>query len=151
MYRCSIHEMLTEKLQNCNGFFTMHRYPPFLNSNKDKEFSFNLRQQCEAFINTDMGRFKAQMSSMGPPSWQGLILIYLYLIIHFAGFLIMLSPNRPFASNSFIWPKTIAKVAILKTKSAIIAFFSSPSFLFLTLSFSPFLFLCYCDFGSSQA
>ena len=84
---------------------------------------------------------------MGPPSWQGLILIYLYLIIHFAGFLIMLSPNRPFASNSFIRPKTIAKVAILKTKSAIIAFFSSPSFLFLTLSFSPFLFLCYCDFS----
>ena len=77
---------------------------------------------------------------MGPPSWQGLILIYLCLIIHLAGFLIMLSPNRPFASNSFIRPKTIAKVAILKTKSAIIAFFSSPSFLFLTLSFSPFLF-----------
>ena len=67
---------------------------------------------------------------MGPPSWQGLILIYLYLIIHFAGFLIMLSPNRPFASNSFIRPKTIAKVAILKTKSAIIAFFSFSFFSF---------------------
>ena len=66
--------MLTEKLQNCNGFFTTHRYLPFLNSNKDKEFSFNLQQQCEAFINTDMGRFKIQTSGMGPPSWQGLIL-----------------------------------------------------------------------------
>ena len=27
---CSIREMLTEKLQNCNGFFTTHRYPLFL-------------------------------------------------------------------------------------------------------------------------
>ena len=33
------------------------------------------------------------------------------------------------------------KVAIIKTKSATIAFFSSPPFLFLALSFSPFLFL----------
>ena len=30
MYRCSIRERLTEKLHNCNGFFTTHRYPPFL-------------------------------------------------------------------------------------------------------------------------
>ena len=30
MYRCSTGEMLTEKLQNCNGFFATHRYPPFL-------------------------------------------------------------------------------------------------------------------------
>ena len=30
MYRCSIREMLTEKLQNCNGFFTTHLYPAFV-------------------------------------------------------------------------------------------------------------------------
>ena len=43
------------------------------------------------------------------------------------------------------------KVAIIKTKSATIAFFSSPPFLFLALSFSPFHFLRYYDFGASQA
>ena len=48
-------------------------------------------------------------------------------------------------------------VAIMKTKSATIAFFSSPPFLLLTLSLSlslslsPFLFLRYCDFGPSRA
>ena len=35
----------------------------------------------------------------------------------------------------------LAKVAIIKTKSATIAFFSSPPFLLLAHSFSPFLFL----------
>ena len=44
-----------------------------------------------------------------------------------------------------------AKVAIIKTKSATIAFFSSPPFLLLPLSFSPFLLLRYCDFGDSRA
>ena len=42
-------------------------------------------------------------------------------------------------------------VAIMKTKGATIAFFSSPPFLLLTLSLSPFLFLRYCDFGPSRA
>ena len=55
VYRCSIREMLTEKL-HCNGFFTEHRYPLFLDSNKDKEFLFNFQQRREAFINTDMRR-----------------------------------------------------------------------------------------------
>ena len=41
------------------------------------------------------------------------------------------------ASNSYFRAKTISKVAIIKTKSATIAFFSLPPFLFLTLSFSP--------------
>ena len=41
-----------------------------------------------------------------------------------------------------------AKVAVMKTKSATIAFFSSPPFLLLALSFSLFLFLRYCDFGA---
>ena len=45
----------------------------------------------------------------------------------------------------------VSKVAIIKTKSATIAFFSSPPFLLLTLSFSPFLFLRYYDFGASRA
>ena len=59
--------------------------------------------------------------------------------------------NRPFAFNSFFRPKPISKVAIVKTKSAIIACFSSPPFLLLALSFSPFLFLRYYDFGASWA
>ena len=41
------------------------------------------------------------------------------------------------ASNSYFRAKTISKVAIIKTKSATIAFFSLPPFLFLTLSFFP--------------
>ena len=65
---------------------------------------------------------------------------------YLAVFLITLSPNRPFASNSFYRPKTIFKVAIIKTKSATIAFF---------FSFFPsphsFIFLCYYDFGASRA
>ena len=56
-----------------------------------------------------------------------------------AGFLITLSPNGPFASNSLKY-----KEAILKTKSAIIAFFllllsSSSLFLFLFLLSSSFV------------
>ena len=65
--------------------------------------------------------------------------------LHLAGFFITLSPNGPFASNSVFRPKTISRVAIIKTKSATIAFFSSHPFLLLALSFSPFLFLCYYD------
>ena len=42
-------------------------------------------------------------------------------------------------SESFFRPKT--KEAIIKTKSAAIAFFSSPPFLLLALSLFPFLFL----------
>ena len=64
----------------------------------------------------------------------------LYVNIYLAGFLITLSPNGPFVSNSFFRPKTISKVATIKTKSATIACFSSPPFLLLALSFSPFLF-----------
>ena len=48
----------------------------------------------------------------------------------------------------FFWQE---KVAIIKTKSATIALFSSPPFLLLTLSFFPFLLLRYCDFGASRA
>ena len=40
-----IREMLTEKLQNHNGFFTTHGFAPFLNSNMEKGFSFNFLQQ----------------------------------------------------------------------------------------------------------
>ena len=59
--------MITEKLRNCNGFFTTRRY-----YDKDKEFSFNFRQRREAFINTDTRRFKIQTSGMDtPPSLAG--------------------------------------------------------------------------------
>ena len=70
MYRCSIREMVTEKLQNCNGFYG------FKNLDKDKEFSFNFRQRHDAFISTDAKRFKILTSNMGPsppPSWEGFI------------------------------------------------------------------------------
>ena len=39
----------------------------------------------------------------------------------------------------FFRAKTISKVAIMKTKSATMAFFSSTPFFLLALSFSPFL------------
>ena len=43
----------------------------------------------------------------------------------------------------------LAKVAIIKTKSATIAFYSSPPFLLLALA--PFFFLRSYDFGASRA
>ena len=54
----------------------------------------------------------------------------------------MLSPNEPFASNSFFRPKTISKVAIIKPRvQRLLFFFSSPPFLLLALSFIPFSFV----------
>ena len=53
--------------------------------------------------------------------------------------------------EQFFSAKTLSKVAIIKTKSTTIAFFSSAPFLLLVLSFSPFLFLRYYDFGASRA
>ena len=54
-----------------------------------------------------------------------------------------------FRIQQFLHPKSITKVAITKTESAkSIVFFSFPPFVLLT---SFFLFLFYCDFGSSQA
>ena len=44
-----------------------------------------------------------------------------------------------------------AKVAIIKTKGTVIAFFSSPTFLLLALSCSPFLSARYRDFGAYRA
>ena len=48
---------------------SLHRltFPLFYNSDKDKEFLFNFRQRREAFINTDMRRFKIQTSDMKHP------------------------------------------------------------------------------------
>ena len=66
MYRCSIHGMLTEKLQNWNSFFTTHRYPPFLkfrqrqspyplSSGKDKEFIYLSQvQSLDTFLEDDI-------------------------------------------------------------------------------------------------
>ena len=67
--------------------------------------------------------------------------------MYLAGFLITLSTNWPFASNSFFRPKTISKVAIIKTKSATIAFFSSPPFtsprsFFFSFPFPSLLWFC---------
>ena len=75
----------------------------------------------------------------------------LYGDIYLAGFLKTLLPNRLLPSNSFFRTKTISKVAIIKTKSATIAFFSSPPFFLPAFSFSPFLFLHWCDFGAYRA
>ena len=47
--------------------------------------------------------------------------------------------------------QSISKVAITKTKSVTIAFFSSPPFRLLAIYFSPVFFLRYRDFGASQA
>ena len=77
MYRCSIREMLTKKSQNCNGFFTTHRYLPFLNPDEDKEFAFNFCQRREAFINTDRDVLtfrRATWDLPPPPDWQGLFI-----------------------------------------------------------------------------
>ena len=83
-------------------------------------------------------------------SWFWLILSCLPYML--AGFLKTLSPSGPFTSDSVFWPKPNSKVAIIKTKSATIAFFfRSLPFLLLAPAFSPFLFLRYCDFGASRA
>ena len=55
-----------------------------------------------------------------------------------AGFLITLSPNRPFASNSFFRPKYLLQ----KLRVQPLLFFPSPH---------SFFFLRYCDFGASRA
>ena len=69
-----------------------------------------------------------------------------------AGFFTMLSPNGPFASNSFFRRKTISKVAIIKLRvQLLLFFFFSSHFLLLALSFSLFLFLRCCGFGASRA
>ena len=65
---------------------------------------------------------------------------------YLAGFLITLSPNRPFASNSFFRPKTIFKVAIINLRVQPLLVFSFSPFLLLVLSISPFLFFRYYDF-----
>ena len=65
---------------------------------------------------------------------------FLYNYSRLFGFLITLSPNGPFASNSFFRPKTISRVAIIKTKSAaIVFFFSSPRSFFFSFPFSVFV------------
>ena len=57
-----------------------------------------------------------------------------------------------YVQQVFFQPKTISKVAIIKkTKKATTAFFSSPPFLLLALSFSAFLFFRKCDFGAYRA
>ena len=71
MYRCSIRERLTEKLHNCNGFFTTHRYPPFLKLRQRQRIVVQFGQRREALINTDTRRFKIQTSDMVAPAPAG--------------------------------------------------------------------------------
>ena len=67
-----------------------------------------------------------------------------YLTLYLAGCLKTFLPNRLLPSNRFFRPKTLQS-SHYKPKSATIAFFSSPPFVLLALSFSPFLFPRYCD------
>ena len=56
-----------------------------------------------------------------------------------------------FVQQLFFFGQKLAKVAIIKTKSACmqqLLFFPSSPFFLLALSCSPSLFLCQCDFGS---
>ena len=62
--------------------------------------------------------------------------------IYLAGFLKTLPLDGLFRSNSLFSAKK-SKVAIIKTKSATIAFFSSPPSFLLALSFSPILFFSF--------
>ena len=71
------------------------------------------------------------------------------VLLHLAGFLKTVSPNGPVSSNCVSRAKIISKVAMMKTTSAAMLF----ALLLLSLSslsFSPFLFLRYCDFGASR-
>ena len=63
------------------------------------------------------------------------------------GFFNTLLPKGSFASNIF-FTGSHCKVAIVKTKGATVAFFSSHPFPLLALSFSPLLFFCHCAFGT---
>ena len=63
-----------------------------------------------------------------------------------AGFLIALLQNGPFASNSFFWPKSIAKVAIIKKECNNCVFlfssFCSPRSFFFSFPFPSLLWFC---------
>ena len=66
---------------------------------------------------------------MIPPAINKYWYYFIYIKIYLAGFLKRLLPNGPFASNSFFRLKSISKVAIIKTKSAI-AYLPFRSFFF---------------------
>ena len=118
---------------------------------KNKEFA----HQTDLEPDTDkMSKKYVSLKKVGPiVASKSMFLLWLFSFhvfyfplyhICLAGFLITLSPNGPFASDSFFRPKTISEVAILKTNSATIAFFllllsSSSLFLFLFLLSSSFV------------
>ena len=57
-----------------------------------------------------------------------------------------------FSVQQFFRPKPVSKVAhYKKVRVQPLLFFPPSPFLLFTLSFSPFLFLRYCDFGASRA
>ena len=74
----------------------------------------------------------------------------MFSCIYLAGFLKTLSSNGPFPSNSFFRPKTISRVAHCRNwrVQPSLFFLLLLSWSFVALSFSPFLFLRYCDFGA---
>ena len=67
--RSSTREILTEKLENCNGFFTTQLYPPFLKfwSRQRIFVEFPTATWIINFVNTDMRCFKIQTSDTGRP------------------------------------------------------------------------------------
>ena len=67
MYRCSIRERLTEKLHNCNGFFTTNRYPPFLKFRQRQRIFVQFPTATWSINIIDTRRFKIQTSEMGDP------------------------------------------------------------------------------------
>ena len=89
--------MLTEKLQNR----IITSLSPF---SKIPTKTKNFRQRPEAFIHTDMRRFKMQTSDMGPlpPSWQDL-LVTLCLCIYLI---------KPFHMVILTWTDTFVKVNV---------------------------------------
>ena len=70
-------------------------------------------------------------------------MLFFFFILCLAGFLKTLQPNGSFSVQQFFFPP-VSNVAIIKTKSATIAFFSSPPFFLLAL----FLFLLSFSFVS---
>ena len=79
MYRCSIRERLTDKLHNCNGFFTTHRYPPFLKFRQRQRIFVQFPTATWSINIIDTRRFKIQTSDMGAPLAGPLMRSYLSL------------------------------------------------------------------------
>ena len=75
MFFCLTREILTEKFQNCNGFFTTHRYPGFLKVPKIPTETKNFRSISDSVmkhletLTQDVLKFRR---ATWTPPWQGL-------------------------------------------------------------------------------